>query len=214
MSNTKRYIPSGTSFEGQPAPQYSTSSTYAGSQTVPPAQRLNSCPLVFGATSLLLGVLSHEGYRYFTDEDLIEGFSEVRWVRTLRTFVQNVFRYHLQKIYDILAHNYHDWDHPKDRQAIGRGLVELLGDGLFAAPVIELAQRHVACNAASTFLYSFVRDRETVGNGSHGQGDELSSVFGAPLADGIDPFGSRFYEEEKRLSEVVMTYWVNFIRSG
>jgi len=32
--------------------------------------------------------------------------------RLLRTYVQNVYRYHRQKIYDVLAYHYTDWEHP------------------------------------------------------------------------------------------------------
>jgi len=36
--------------------------------------------------------------------------------RLLRTYVQNVYRFHRQKIYDVLAYHYTDWEHPTYQQ--------------------------------------------------------------------------------------------------
>ena len=45
-------------------------------------------------------------------------------------------------------------------------------------------------------------------------GDELMFVFGAPLADGVDPFPSTYSRSDKALAETVLKYWVNFIAAG
>lgn len=80
---------------------------------------------------LLLGVLGNEGCRYFTQTE-IDSMStskssqsrvnhdddddEARWRRTLRTYVRNTFRFHQQTIYDIVDHNYRDWDDDESSQ--------------------------------------------------------------------------------------------------
>jgi carboxylesterase type B len=46
---------------------------------------------------------------------------------------------------------------------------------------------------------------------------DLAYVFGAPLADGIDPFATTSYaytEADRKLARTVLTYWTNFIRTG
>ena len=77
---------------------------------------------------LLLGVLGNEGCGYFTQTE-IDAMStskssqsrvnnnnddddddDSRWRRTLRTYIRNTFRFHQQTIYDIIDHNYRDWD--------------------------------------------------------------------------------------------------------
>lgn len=45
-------------------------------------------------------------------------------------------------------------------------------------------------------------------------GDELMFVFGAPLTDGIYPFPSTYSRSDKALAESVLTYWINFIKTG
>jgi len=45
-------------------------------------------------------------------------------------------------------------------------------------------------------------------------GEELAFIFGAPLAP-AGPFPSGNYTvQEKLLSEAVMAYWTNFVKTG
>jgi len=206
---------------------------------------------------LLLGVLGNEGCRYFSQAD-IDAMStksrdsrpdvaddDARWRRTLRTYVRNNFRFHQQTIYDIVDHNYRDWD---DESAVpaapgggvdggGTGddaawrrqlasLAALITDGQYIAPTIDLAARHSACgrSPAETFLYTLGLTPETdcggrrqAGSRRRRQPDLLAYVFGAPLAEGLDPFPATAADEindERRTAETVMTYWANFIRTG
>ena len=82
-------------------------------------------------------------------------------------------------------------------------------------PINELAHAH-AGGPASIFLYCFnFTTRVTpalIGGASHG--DELAYIFGAPIADGIEPFLSVFSKVDKAFSEIVMKYWANFIKTG
>ncbi len=39
-------------------------------------------------------------------------------------------------------------------------------------------------------------------------------MFGAPLADGIAPFISTYTRQEKMLTEAILTYWTNFMKTG
>jgi Carboxylesterase family len=74
----------------------------------------------FSSIALLIGVGDNEGYRLISPSDVNrsnsadvmvgeEGAKEMdeqRWQKTLRTYVQNTYQYHRQKIYDVLDHNY------------------------------------------------------------------------------------------------------------
>jgi carboxylesterase type B len=98
--------------------------------------------------------------------------------------------------------------------------VELLGDALVMAPVVELAQaraRHGG--AAATYLYVFAgpaRIDEAYPRWVTGAaGDDLAMVFGAPLADGVDPFaGTGYTRADRAEAELMLRYWCNFIRTG
>jgi len=80
---------------------------------------------VFEASAVLVGVTADDspasggvgrgngGGRQRNDDDglsTVEDAASRR--RLLRTYVQNVYRYHRQKIYDVLAYHYTDWEHP------------------------------------------------------------------------------------------------------
>jgi len=74
---------------------------------------------VFEASAVLVGVTADDSPATGDDgqdDDDDDGLSTVEDVafrrRLLRTYVQNVYRYHRQKIYDVLAYHYTDWEHP------------------------------------------------------------------------------------------------------
>jgi len=73
----------------------------------------------FANVALLTGVGNKEGYRFMSQSDIarsssadvvddaeVDDVEEQRWQKTLRTYVQNTYQYHRQKIYDVLDHNY------------------------------------------------------------------------------------------------------------
>lgn len=45
-------------------------------------------------------------------------------------------------------------------------------------------------------------------------GEDLPYVFGAPLVGGFSHFPRNYTKSEISLSEAVMLYWSNFIRTG
>lgn len=171
---------------------------------------------VFNEVDILLGMMKSEGFLFFHQDEITEGISEFRKSQILRTYVRNVYSYHRQKIYDILWHQYSEYDQTENPSLLRDEAIELVGDGQFVAPVIDLADHHHS-KTKGTYLYSFSYPSRSDAyprwaGGVHG--DDLMYVFGAPLVDGVDPFGTSYTQSEQMLSEAVMTYWTNFIKTG
>jgi len=93
-------------------------------------------------------------------------------------------------------------------------------------------EQNASTSVASTYLYSFSRpsrfndvDRLRTDIVHGAVDDDLAYAFGAPLVattsatrslttSEIDPFGGSFSRSDRELSEIVMNYWINFIRYG
>ena len=107
-----------------------------------------------------------------------------------------------------------------------------------AAATIALSQedgddkQNASTSVTSTYLYSFRHpsrfddvDRRRADVTHGGVDDDLAYAFGAPLlavtsatssatTSEIDPFTASFTRPDSQLSEIIMNYWINFIRSG
>ena len=132
--------------------------------------------------------------------------------RILRTFVQNVYSYHQQKLYDIIAYHYSDSKRPRDQHVTRHHVMELLGDSQYVAPTVELARYHSAFPVA-TYIFSFgYPDTPEAFSNMTGNayGDDLIQVFGAPF----NPFAPFHTRNERFLPETVLKYWTNFIKTG
>ncbi|XP_052583767.1 carboxylesterase 1E isoform X1 [Peromyscus californicus insignis] len=91
-------------------------------------------------------------------------------------------------------------------------LLELIGDVVFGVPSVIVARGHRDAGAP-TYMYEFQYHpsfsselKPKTVSGDHG--DEVYSVFGAPILRG----GTS--EEEINLSKMVMKFWANFARNG
>lgn len=59
----------------------------------------------FAKRELLFGITTYESYLDLSAQDLEFGFNESRRDRILRTYVRNVYHYHLNEIYSALKVN-------------------------------------------------------------------------------------------------------------
>jgi carboxylesterase type B len=154
--------------------------------------------------------------------------------RHLRTYIQNTFRRNRQTVYDVISHNYAAWDWPRDRKRVGEQLAALLGDGQVLAPTVEAARFHADCRlsnqtkrqqqqqGSATYLYSIESTRlGTMWNGNQSSAtdrvpaDELIYVFGSALVAGVQPYvGYQPTPADKVISETILGYWTNFVRTG
>ena len=155
---------------------------------------------------------------------------------------QNVFDYHRQSIYDVISHQYIDWERPGGGRglpspggpgaqpaanrdpAIGRDtLIDLLGDGQVAASLIGAVRFHSANSVPTVGTYLFEFNQPTRSEvyprwATGAPHDELAYVFGAPLTSPdyqVDPFPAvGFTRADRAMSEMVVRYWMNFVRTG
>lgn len=120
---------------------------------------------------------------------------------------------------------YTDWEqtnqHPiKTRDAA----VSALSDAQYVAPLVHTADLLTMLNnapegEAGPKCYFSVFDYQTK-DGDYPQrmgtvhGDDLPYIFGAPLVDGFAHFPRNYTKSEIALSEAIMIYWSNFVRTG
>ncbi|XP_076435747.1 neuroligin-4, X-linked-like [Babylonia areolata] len=173
----------------------------------------------FSSVPVMLGITKNEAYSYLKPQEIHKGISDLRKTQILRTYVQNLYRYHRQKIYEILDHQYTDWTQPSNKITNRDNILEMLSDGQYVAPLIQTANYH--SETADTYLYAFSYSTQAESSSAEESeglqgihGDELPYVFGSPLVDGLSPFPSSYTSVEKMLSEAVMTFWTNFAKSG
>lgn len=185
-----------------------------------------SASSAFKATRLMLGFSRNDGLWQLTQQQSEAGLTSEQATRLLRTYVQNCFDYNREHILEILQHHYRDWDKPDNDPAVIREAVaELLADGQSVAPVINLAKLHA--KVASTYLFALQyptrsefaqKFSDNSGFGRFGTnnlyGDDLALFFGAPLADGVDPWPNIGSRTDRIMSEVLMRALVNFVATG
>lgn len=74
----------------------------------------------------MFGITKNEAYSYLKQQEIHKGVSDFRKTQIVRTYVQNVYRYHRQKIYEILDHAYTDWTQTADPMSNRNNVLELL----------------------------------------------------------------------------------------
>ncbi|GFS81440.1 neuroligin-1, partial [Nephila pilipes] len=172
---------------------------------------------LFGKYDLLFGVTRAENFYHLSANEEKAGIDFNRRDRLLRTLVRNLFSYHMQEIFLTIVNEYTDWarsvQHPV---SILDSTLEALGDGLTVAPLVRTGNYH-SKTKSKTYFYVFGYQTE---NGDYPQrhgaihGEDLPYLFGAPLVGGFSHFTRNFSKSEISLSEAVMSYWINFAKSG
>ncbi|ODM90446.1 Neuroligin-1 [Orchesella cincta] len=110
----------------------------------------------FSRVPLLIGTATVESFGELNTEDIEDGLAEGKRDRILRTFVRNVFVFHLNEIYSTIKNEYTDWEKPrKDFIDVRDSILNILSDGLTVAPLIQVANTHSAKGNSKTFLFHF-----------------------------------------------------------
>ncbi|UYV83710.1 Ces3, partial [Cordylochernes scorpioides] len=163
---------------------------------------------------ILLGVTRTEAPFLFTKSELRDGITTDRRDRLLRTLVRNLYSFHLVEIFLTIVNEYTDWARADAHHPLSvlEGASDALGDALVVAPLIRSGNLHPN---PRTYLYVFTHPTE---QGDYPErlgcvnGEDLPYVFGAPLQK-LSIFPSNFSKAEISLSETVMSYWTNFVKT-
>ncbi|XP_071520112.1 uncharacterized protein [Panulirus ornatus] len=175
---------------------------------------------VFGKYDLLYGVALAESFHMLNSAEVRRGMSQERRNKLLRAYITNNFDHHATQIYLTVKNDYTQWESTamnvdRDREVRDQTL-QILSDAQITAPVVHMGDLHSSINQRS-FFYVFnhqsVYGDYPVSQGTV-HGEELPYVFGAPLVGGFNHFGLNYTLEEVFLSELVMTLWTNFARTG
>lgn len=172
---------------------------------------------LFGQYDLMFGVTRAENFYHLSSNEEKLGIDADKRDRIVRTLVRNLFNYHMQEIFLTIVNEYTDWTRPVQHPvSILDATLEALGDGLTVAPLIRTGSYH-SKTKSKTYMYVFGYQTE---NGDYPQrhgaihGEDLAYLFGAPLVAALSHFPRNYTRGETSLSEAVMSYWINFAKSG
>lgn len=179
-----------------------------------------------GQFDLMFSVVTGEALWRFSASDIQSGFEGERRDKIIRTYVRNAYNYHLSEIFYTIVNEYTDWERTNQHPIITRdAAVSALSDAQYVAPLVHtgdlLSQPSSGGNqdGEGSKCFFSVFDYQTK-DGDYPQrmgtvhGEELPYVFGAPLVDGFSHFPKNYTKSEIALSEAIMIYWSNFVRTG
>ncbi|KAK8724046.1 hypothetical protein OTU49_011414, partial [Cherax quadricarinatus] len=173
---------------------------------------------VFGKYDLLYGVALAECYHMLNSAEVRNGMTIERRNRFVRAYITNNFDHHASQIYHAVINEYTQWNHTPqdDEKEVRDQTLQILSDAQITAPVLHMADLHSNINQKSYFYvfnHQSIYGDYPVSQGTV-HGEELAYVFGAPLVGGFNHFGLNYTLEEVFLSELVMTQWTNFAKTG
>ncbi|CAO1308344.1 unnamed protein product [Diamesa serratosioi] len=168
----------------------------------------------FPTRELMFGLSSIESYLDLSAQDLEFGFNETRRDRILRTYVRNVYHFHLNEIFSALKNEYTDWERPPRNQLGSRdAALELLSDGHTVAPLIRLGYLHSLRGGKSYFMHfkHLSGERDFPQRFGTVRGEDVPFCLGLPLSS-LFPYN--YTQQDIRTSRILIHYLANFIQSG
>lgn len=173
----------------------------------------------FSRYDLLFGITESESYHTLAALALEEGLRENERDNLLRFYMQTRFDVRPDLALAATLKKYQDmYNNPiKATNLEHRDVVlDILSDARVVGPLLQTGVFHADVHRRN-YMYVFGHNSATgpYANLPHSiMGEELAFVFGAPLAP-AGPFSSHNYSvQEKLLSEAVMAYWTNFVKTG
>ena len=165
----------------------------------------------FGSIDLLVGMTTADGATYldFSEKELEGIVSEGKERQLVEKYVRSFEHGQFGQVSDLLEYLYRAWPAPLNM----RSVVDLVTDAQFAAPLIQLLQRHTP-HTGATYFYCFNYPTITDSSPWCTYGDDMAYLFGAPLSDNVTPFASEYTRSQRLLSRAFMTYVGNFIKTG
>ena len=170
---------------------------------------------------IIIIIHPHSGLQYLNETQIDSGIEKDRLQLHLRTFVQNSFQYNRQYIYEVVYHQYQDWQTERDSRSVRDFVADFLGDALHVAPTINLVRRRInniqqhahfmqssgnfsfmnqVALKTKTFMYCYNFQTTPRSTKSYPKtsfhpsalpGDELVYIFGEPLIEQMENTNSR-----------------------
>lgn len=172
---------------------------------------------------LMFSVVTGEALWKFSASDIQNGFEGEHRDKIIRTYVRNAYNFHLSEIFYTIVNEYTDWERTNQHPIITRdAAVSALSDAQYVAPLLhtgDLVASQTVSDGESSKVFFSVFDYQTK-DGDYPQrmgtvhGEDLPFVFGAPLVEGFSHFPRNYTKSEVALSEAIMIYWSNFVRTG
>ncbi|CAO1394324.1 unnamed protein product, partial [Diamesa hyperborea] len=179
-----------------------------------------------GRYDLLFSVVTGEALWRFSASDIQSGFEGDRRDKIIRTYVRNAYNYHLSEIFYTIVNEYTDWERTNQHPIITRdAAVSALSDAQYVAPLVHTGDLLAPSPPVpgqetdnpkcffSVFDYQ-IKDGDYPQRMGTVHGEDLPFVFGAPLVEGFSHFPKNYTKSEIALSEAIMIYWSNFVRTG
>ncbi|CAD5229299.1 unnamed protein product [Bursaphelenchus okinawaensis] len=194
-------------------------------QVVPNHPRFSFSPKfgsLFRDIDLLAGTVSHPSHHLLSHDDLSHGIHVEKRDKIIRTLVRNLFDFHRTEVFDAIVNEYTNWEEPANHsRSIRDSLLNILGDILYVAPLVETLRMHATDEASmSSNSFFFVFSHESTENEKRGVRGAISDehvpyILGYPLLEtnGKNIFDG-FAGNDKDISKVMMTYVSNFVKTG
>ncbi|XP_063698385.1 uncharacterized protein LOC134829289 isoform X2 [Culicoides brevitarsis] len=186
--------------------------------TLPPGSAIASTQGLeladFPTRELIFGLTSLESYLDLSAQDLEFGFNETRRDRILRTYVRNVYHYHLNEIFSALKNEYTDWERPPRNPLSARdATLEFLSDGHTAAPLVRLGYMHSLRGGRTYFLHFRHQsgERDFPQRGGSVRGEDVPFCLGLPLSP-LFPYN--YTQQDVQTSRVFILYISQFAQTG
>ncbi|XP_073948977.1 neuroligin-4, Y-linked-like isoform X2 [Choristoneura fumiferana] len=177
---------------------------------------------------LMFGVVTSEALWKFSAHDVQNGIDPDKRDRMLRTYVRNSYIYHLSEIFYTIVNEYTDWEKTNlinTRDA----MVAAFSDAQYVAPLVQSGDllsggpkpastdEDGPRRPIKTYFYVFdyqTKDGFYPAKTGVVHGEELPYIFGAPVVDGFGHFPQNYTKSEIALSESMMLFVSNFVRTG
>nr|XP_018900938.1 PREDICTED: uncharacterized protein LOC109033000 [Bemisia tabaci]XP_018900939.1 PREDICTED: uncharacterized protein LOC109033000 [Bemisia tabaci] len=185
-----------------------------------PGQVMGVYRELFSRYELMYGITEIESYHLLDAVSLAHGMLAEDRNKMLRTYMRQRFEALPDVAFARTMSQYSDWLVPENSRSAAEHnrdmLQQILSDSMVAAPLVQTAQYHAQANPKSYFyVYSHrskFSDFPTTDKSI--QGEELPYVFGVPLGGPAFHFQGNYNLPERLLSEIMMTLWTNFAKTG
>ncbi|XP_014262336.1 neuroligin-1-like isoform X2 [Cimex lectularius] len=179
---------------------------------------------LFTRYDLMCGVVELEAYHQLSAVALAHGMLDEERDDVLESFFRTNYEKHPEIARAMATSVYEEEMKGRTSSKVASALIArdttlgILGDSQIVVPVVQTAAYHSKPNPnIQTYLYVFEhRNLQSNYPSAEGsvQGEDLEYVLGIPFEDRSVPVLTRYSQEEKLLSEYVMTLWTNFAKTG